>query len=344
MSAEELKGQLAESGMANAIPEMVKAAQDIGMIDKTLGVTEATKAFFKLQEQGKVITSEILPRFAERLKEVASVGLEDKLQSNTVAMQRFTQAVLPMLGNEFFKAGFGDGFTSLLNQSSESLIELIPLFKSFGRIIGSGMKLLSGVIKTITPVFRAIGDLLNWVTEGLGDLSYLLESVLGASIVRLLKKIPFIENFFSSMRFGFASILAPITAAIALLWDFEELMNKYVWKDKIGIKYDPRFDPESEHFDKTLNPKDAPQGNMGRISDSLYDGVLSHMKGSLLGTPAGWAVGKAYDYITSGDKKETVTIQNNIILDGNQIAESVTTNPIYQSATQKEMYTTMYGG
>ena len=71
ITAEELKNQLAESGMANAIPEMVKAAQDIGLISKEMNLVEATSQFYKLQEQGKVISEEILPAFGKRLREVA---------------------------------------------------------------------------------------------------------------------------------------------------------------------------------------------------------------------------------------------------------------------------------
>lgn len=238
ISAEELKGQLAEAGFANAIPEMVKAAQDIGLIDKGLTLTKATAAFGKLQEEGKVMSEEILPRFAERLKMVASTGLEEKLKSNRVAMGRL-QFAFEDAANSFFKSGFEKGLTSLFNTSADLIADNEILWKSLGTIIGGILKGVAYLIeKVVAPAFSAFGSILGALTVAFGDFTALLVPGLSPLAYILLPKIISglggVHKAMLALRTFALGTLAPFVLLIAALEEISEFFNPTGKKTLIG--------------------------------------------------------------------------------------------------------------
>lgn len=180
VTAEELRLQLAEAGFANAIPEMVKAAQDVNLIDKSLGITEATSAFFKLQEQGKVVTDQILPAFSKRMKDFASPALADKLKTNAVAMGRmFNQ--FEQAADTIFKGGFGEGLTVIFNAIADGLRDNTELLSAIGSHIGSIFKIIGNVIDAVMPTIIALGSVVKGVTDLFGDATGYI-TLFGASL------------------------------------------------------------------------------------------------------------------------------------------------------------------
>ncbi len=238
VSAEELKGQLAEAGFANAIPEMVKAAQDIGIIDKSLTLTEATKAFTKLQEEGKVMSEEILPRFAERLKMVASVGLEEKLKSNRVAMGRL-QFAFEDAANSFFKSGFEKGLTSLFNKTADLIADNEDLWKSLGIVIGGVLKGVAFIIDhVISPAFSAFGSILSALTVAFGDFTALiipgLSPLAYVILPKIVKGLGGVHKAMLALRAFALGTLAPLVLLVATLEEISEFFNPTGKKTLIG--------------------------------------------------------------------------------------------------------------
>ena len=123
-------------------------------------------------------------------------------------MQRLVNVALPLAGNEMFKAGFGEGLTDLFNTSSESLTDLIPLFKGLGRILGSVFHAIAKGLQLITAPLRLVGELLDRITEVTGKWSYLVSTGLAAGLVVILSRMGKFTKFVAALRLGFLAMLA----------------------------------------------------------------------------------------------------------------------------------------
>lgn len=333
---EELKNQLAESGMSNATKEMVNAAKDIGIISKELDGVAATKAFYKLQEQGQVISEEILPAFAKRLKDVAAVGLDKKLESNSVAMQRLVNVTLPMVGNEFFKAGWGDGLTDLFNTLSENLRDLIPLFKSLGRIAGSLAHGISRLVALITPPLRVMGNLLDWVTEKTGDFSV----VVGTFIALISSKLfPAISSFALAGKIfkgtvisSFIKPLLFLLKTLGKLMLFEEVVNMFT-RDKEGL-----FVGKGEtDLDKNKSSKFSATnvlGNSFSFLDTPIEDLFSNLT-SRFSNP---------NPVMPKQDMQSITIQGNVYLDKEQVGSVISNSDGFKNGVAQTIYPIMQGG
>jgi len=358
-SKEELKQQLAESGMANATKEMVNAAKDIGLISKELEGVEATKAFYKLQEQGEVISEEILPAFAKRLKEVASVGLDKKLESNAVAMQRLVNVSLPMVGNEFFKAGWGEGLTDLFNTLADSSVDLIPLFKGLGRVLGGFVKGIARLIDVITPPLRVLGNALDWITEKMGDFSGVIGVLVGAGgIMALTGKISKLTGVTLSLG-GVAKATAkalkvgwllPILAIVDALKLYEDMMTQFFWKDRITANYDPRLDEDSKYYDPNFKKEEKESTLFGYDNFKLRKDPFGGLK-SGLNNVLGWFSKFNYENgvsqgnpLTKGNTPIQVVVNHKTIVDGEEVASSVVKTDQFTNGVNTTILPLMQGG
>jgi len=233
VSAEELKLQLGEV-LPNAIQIMAKSAKDAG-----LTVNGTVKEMMDLQMQGGLISEKVLPHFAKNMREAAAANgaLEMKLQSNRVAMNRLKFAMAEA-AETTFSAKFGEGLTKLFNTLSDNIRDLEPLFKGFGRILGSVFKVISVGVDLITPPLRLVGVILDNITEVLGDFSFIVNGVFGAGILAATGKLSIFAGTLADIRKGMFSLLAPIMKVVLALGLVEELLNMLVFKDKEGFLFD----------------------------------------------------------------------------------------------------------
>jgi tape measure domain-containing protein len=234
ISAEELRLQLGEV-IPTAIQDMAKAAQNAGKIDKSLGLNEAVAAMLKLQEQGKLISSEILPEFGKVLSKSASKGLEGALNSNRVAMNRLMFSIQEA-SDVIFRSGFAKGLTELFNTLAESIVDLSPLWESIGKIVGSVFSLIAKGVALVTPTLLSLSSILKSISNGLGESWAFLVAIAGPALYLgkilggyNLKMLPFVGQFVT---------LLGLIQEVAF-WA-EELDNLLFSRDKAGLLFDAR--------------------------------------------------------------------------------------------------------
>lgn len=135
--SEELKQQLAEN-IPGAMQAFVKAAQE-HFKDASIG----PKEFFKLMEDGKLISKDIMPLVAKYFAEAARKGgaLEKMLHGNRVALNRLTQT-WKIFQDTIFTSGFGDALTKWFNQLAAIFKNSEGGAKTFGAALGAVMNQL----------------------------------------------------------------------------------------------------------------------------------------------------------------------------------------------------------
>ena len=153
--SEELKGQLAEA-LPGSVGLFVKALNDMK------GVTNLTeKDLFKLMEDGKLFSKDILPHVAKQMKEAARNGgaLDKAMKSNRASWQRLNTSMQNAM-NVFFSSGFGNELTNAFDSISAAIDGSGGAFEMFGHIAG---KIVEGakdafeeLHDTVVLVFRII--------------------------------------------------------------------------------------------------------------------------------------------------------------------------------------------
>ncbi|CAI2029266.1 tape measure protein [Serratia marcescens] len=155
--SEELKGQLAE-GIPGAVDVFVKALQ------KTQNnVNLTTKDLFKMMEEGKLMSKDILPAVADEFKALARNGgaLDKAVNSNRASFQRLKTAMQASMG-EFFDGGFGSALTNAFDTISAALNNNADTFKFWGDLAGN-------VIDGATDAFAHLYDTVVLVSSIIGD-------------------------------------------------------------------------------------------------------------------------------------------------------------------------------
>ncbi|HGM7740921.1 TPA: tape measure protein [Serratia marcescens] len=151
--SEELKGQLAE-GIPGAVDVFVKALQ------KTQNnVNLTTKDLFKMMEEGKLMSKDILPAVADEFKALARNGgaLDKAVNSNRASFQRLQTAMQNSMG-QFFDGGFGSALTSAFDTMSAALNNNADTFKFWGDLAGN-------VIEGATDSFAYLYDTIVFVAR-----------------------------------------------------------------------------------------------------------------------------------------------------------------------------------
>jgi tape measure domain-containing protein len=248
VQAEELRQQLGER-IPGAVQLMAKAAKDAGLVEGE--GADLVGNLEKLMQDGKLYAKDILPAFAKQLRLAAKGGLDKALDSNRIAMNRLIFATQEA-SNELFKSGFGRGLTELFNQLSTSIRDLIPLFKGLGRIAGSALEIISKGIKLITPPLQFLGTILDKLTDATGEFSYIWNTIFVAGMVKFASLSPALKVVFSTLRLGMLGLLRTVMPVVLALGYVEEMLNALVYKNKIGVYYDPRLDKESNYFDQAM--------------------------------------------------------------------------------------------
>lgn len=338
LMAEELKGQLGEV-MPNAIKLMAQAAQDAG-----LSVDGTVKELFKLMEAGAVASDVILPHFAKRLQEAARAngGLDKAIESNRAAMNRLI-ASAQIAGDETFRAGYADGLTDLFNTSAEALKDLTPLFKSFGKIMGSFFHALARGIQLVTPPLQLLGIVLDKVTDVLGDFSGIVGA--GGTLWLLNKKFGIFSKvigtvaastgkmgrFFAALKVGLISLSRYLVPVILAFGALEELMNFFYGdgsKRSVLGTYKEFQETGAINSAKTLLTEEEPLLERWKAGlDLMFKSKLGTMSGNMtIATPIKTVFGIDLNIKSNVDKEGNITNFVDSRVDekvGNMVSESM---------------------
>ncbi|HFS8110770.1 TPA: tape measure protein [Enterobacter asburiae] len=146
--SEELKGQLSEA-LPGSVGLFVKALNDMK------GVTNLTeKDLFKLMEDGKLFSKDILPHVAKQMKEAARNGgaLDKAMKSNRASWQRLNTSMQNAM-NVFFSSGFGNELTNAFDSISAAIDGSGGAFEMFGHIAG---KIVEGATDAFTELHDTV--------------------------------------------------------------------------------------------------------------------------------------------------------------------------------------------
>ena len=144
--SEELKGQLAEA-LPGSVGLFVKALNDMK------GVTNLTeKDLFKLMEDGKLFSKDILPHVAKQMKAAARNGgaLDKAMKSNRASWQRLNTSMQNAM-NVFFTSGFGNELTNAFDSISAAIDGSGGAFEMFGHIAEK-------IVEGATDAFTELAD------------------------------------------------------------------------------------------------------------------------------------------------------------------------------------------
>ncbi|AUR87561.1 TMhelix containing protein [Vibrio phage 1.101.O._10N.261.45.C6] len=338
IQAEELRQQLGDR-MPIAMQAITEASIKAGVVtDKLIEkYGSATAAVSKLMEEGKLMSSELLPYFGREIKQLTDDGFEKAMKSNRVAMGRFKNT-LESTANLIFKSGWSEGLTELFDSSDNSLQDLVDLFKALGKIAGSIFKAISGLFKVITPVLESFGYVLRVVTDLLGNFSAVALAAFSPAIwgglALAIKDFPKLKAAIMGVMAPFAKFLLIVTGIIGGL---EELVNMFT-KEKIGLLYDPR-NPERNIIENVFE-KDFESGSMAQAGT----GMLSN----LLGGQA-YMIKNIYDKLTNPSISPTTTQQQMQVLvplqvDGETLGTAVIGTNSFSSGVEQELHPYLTGG
>ncbi|EOV9646770.1 tape measure protein [Cronobacter malonaticus] len=146
--SEELKGQLSEA-LPGSVGLFVKALNDMK------GVTNLTEQdLFKLMEDGKLFSKDILPHVAKQMKEAARQGgaLDKAMKSNRASWQRLNTSMQNAM-NVFFTSGFGNSLTNAFDSISAAIDGSGGAFEMFGHIAG---KIVEGATDAFTELHDTV--------------------------------------------------------------------------------------------------------------------------------------------------------------------------------------------
>jgi predicted Rdx family selenoprotein len=188
------------------------------------------KDFFKAVEAGKIMASEVMPKFADELKKVARTNgaLEATTKKTRAEMQRFFNQ-LTYAKDNIFQGGMNEGLSYMFGSFADLLKEMEPVAKALGAMFRGAVVTLTGAIKVALVPFRGLVALFDSLGDNLERLGILdgsggMWSVVGGAGVLVLMATRF--NWLSKAVWSVNSALltmaarfAPIIAAYAVLED-----------------------------------------------------------------------------------------------------------------------------
>lgn len=188
------------------------------------------KDFFKAVEAGKIMASEVMPKFADELKKVARTNgaLEATTKKTRAEMQRFFNQ-LTYAKDEIFQGGMDDGLSYMFGSFADLLKEMEPVAKALGAMFRGAVVTLTGAIKVALLPFRALVGLFDSLGDNLERLGILDGSggiwslVGGAGVLALMAtRFSWLSKAIISVNTALltmAARFAPIIAAYAVIED-----------------------------------------------------------------------------------------------------------------------------
>jgi tape measure domain-containing protein len=205
--AEELRGQLAEA-LPGSVAAMMRAS----------GFT-SEKDFFKAVEAGKIMASEVMPKFADELKKIARTNgaLEATTKKTRAEMQRFFNQ-LTYAKDAIFQGGMDEGLSYMFGSFADVLKELEPVAKALGAMFRGAIVTITGAIKVALLPFRALVGLFDSLGDNLERLGVLdgsggIWSLVGAGGVLTLMATQF--KWVTKAIWGANSALVTMAARFA---------------------------------------------------------------------------------------------------------------------------------
>lgn len=223
--------------MPNALHLMAKAAQDAG-----ISTSGTVKEMLKLQQEGKLTSSVVLPHFAKQLRSAASANgaLKEALKSNRVSMNQMITSA-QMAADLIFKSGWAEGLSDIFKATAEMLKENEALWISLGKIIGKVFSGIAWVIKNvIAPVVSAFGSILNGIVEILEGVGYWLSAAF-APLIRFMPVLSRIIGMFGGFKVVLGGLIAvaakfalPFIAVLGILEEIAEFFAPTGKKTLLG--------------------------------------------------------------------------------------------------------------
>lgn len=158
VQAEELRGQLGDR-----VPGAVQA------MARALGVGNGK--LMEMLEQGRIITAEVLPRFAEELRKIGGSGVEAGAQSFNAELNRLKTSLFDLFA--------GISSSSALPSLVKSFRELVTVLDEIANSKG-GSSFFSGLAQSVAEVIEGVQDL-KQLLAGDGGVEADLVGIAGAT-------------------------------------------------------------------------------------------------------------------------------------------------------------------
>lgn len=160
---------------------------------------------FKQMEQGKLISSEVLPKVAAAYREAADAGGAYQLALKGLRvtegqMVKSTQEA----GEKIFQSGFNEGLSKLYETIAKLLANSGPQLEKIGNIFGRVFNAIAYTIKTLEPFVKVL----------ISNFDLLFGGYMLAKVFALTKAM---KLFGVTTAASFAVALAPITAIVTAI-------------------------------------------------------------------------------------------------------------------------------
>lgn len=323
---------------------MAKAAQDAGLtIDGTV------KSMMDLQQKGGLISSKVLPHFAKRMSEAAKAngGLENAMKSNRVAMNQMVTAA-QMAADTIFKSGWSEGLTDLFKATGDMLMENEALLISFGKVAGKVFKGLAWLIKNVvSPVFSALGSIMNGLIEIFGETGLILGGV-GFALWKVVKAVKVATSALTMMgaatNLAFLPIIGTLAAIASGLLVLEELAEfisptgkKSVLREVLGL--DSEKDKGTDMSKNNLKTSGAVGfGGLGlqRVGQHLAGKLQDYLPSF---GPSSESIIKSRN---SNQQNSYVTVEIPVNINGEEVGRAIAPSEAIRSAIAAGNYSSNY--
>ena len=144
VSSEELRQQLAESGLVGAM----------GIAARAVGVTE--QEFNRLLESGQILSQDFLPKFAKQLQAEFGDAAKDASNNAQSAIYRFENSYLSL------QQTLGEAITPVATAGLNAIAEAMNSLKNIGTELGIAVGVLATVLslKMVAGLFNAVKALI----------------------------------------------------------------------------------------------------------------------------------------------------------------------------------------
>lgn len=194
----------------------------VQVFSRALNVSEAE--LFKLMEQGKLLSADVLPKVAKEFRKSALEGgaFDKALQGLRVTEGQFITGA-QRAGDTIFKSGFSEGLSELYKTMSEIFKDAGPQLEKIGDIFGKVFKGIAYVMKLLEPPLKLLINnfeiLFGAIMIGkLRMFSKIFKELTGKDMIGKL----------AVLRGALATTFLPITVALAAA---EELIS--LFSDKL---------------------------------------------------------------------------------------------------------------